>query len=194
MGQSMECFYLCGPNTIVYDTSFTWYACRVVLINSGCHFITDSPSCQYYDAVYVKNNGTLTINANANGGGFKILYEPTATVNDLTGNAITYTCSSLIFPPVNCTVTGINNSPGMSSTIDIFPNPSKGELFTQLKDGVIDSPMIEIYNSQGKLVYKEMQSDRLKSVDLSKLSNGIYLVKVLDKASILVSKKIILNQ
>jgi hypothetical protein len=189
MGMSMRCFYLCGPNTTVYDTSFTWYSCRVVLINSGCHFITDSPSCQYYDAIYVKNNGTLTINASANGGGFKIMYEPTATVNDLTGSATTYTCSSLIFPTINCNDVGLRNVNQSEEKIAVYPNPVTSILNISSNLAEINTKLFDVTGKEMKI--SMFIEDSKNQIDLSPLKKGIYILEVYSNNFIIERRKII---
>jgi uncharacterized repeat protein (TIGR01451 family) len=64
----------------------------------------------------------------------------------------------------------------MNNEFTIFPNPSTG-LITISSKGV--SPMnIDIYNVMGDVVYEHTMNQGKAQIDLSYLSNGVYIVKV----------------
>lgn len=49
-----ECLYLCGPNTVVYDTIPPFGKCRTVLLNSGCTYYTSNSGCSYLNGILAK--------------------------------------------------------------------------------------------------------------------------------------------
>lgn len=171
---NMDCMYLCGPNTLVYDTSFlSTPRCRVALINNGAKLISSSPSCSYYDAIFVRNNATLTINANANGNGFRVFYEPSATINDLTGLATTYSCSSINFPTVDCNNVGLSSNSFWQNTLSIYPNPATNIL-------KIDGELANTYMSIKTVIGQDIisQTNATHEIDLSTFSEGIYFLNI----------------
>ena len=64
-----------------------------------------------------------------------------------------------------------------------YPNPAHNELNIQT-NGFVDDVQFEIFDSFGKLVFQEKQNlSKLKNknlIDISKLSNGVYFIKVSD--------------
>lgn len=74
------------------------------------------------------------------------------------------------------------------SSVKIFPNPTNGRLFIQSNS--INITKLELYSILGqKLVHKE---DNLDELDISNLTNGIYLLQVYSGEK-KISKKIIKN-
>lgn len=60
--------------------------------------------------------------------------------------------------------------------IELFPNPSKGEV--KLLNSGNERIQIEIYDANGKAVYKEDDLSGEASIDLSHLARGIYMIKL----------------
>ena len=58
----------------------------------------------------------------------------------------------------------------------VFPNPSSGIIYFQSENNTLDN--ISIYDVMGREVFNGSYS---KKIDLSGLSNGVYLVKIKDK-------------
>jgi hypothetical protein len=65
------------------------------------------------------------------------------------------------------------NSKQTKNQIPVYPNPTKGIISI---DNVLNAT-IELYDLSGKLLFKETHFNSNKSMDISKLSNGNYLVK-----------------
>ena len=182
-----ECLYLCGPNTIVYDTVQNSF-CRTTLLNAGCHFITSSPTCLAADFVFAKNNSTLTINANANGNSFRVYYEPLATIIDLTGAAQTYSCSLITFPAINCSI-GVFETDKKESNLLFHPNPVSDMLHIVSNKNF--EKEIEIINYLGQTVLK---TEFKKEIDVSAFPNGIYFLQLKNNSGNSVTKKLVVSK
>ncbi len=69
--------------------------------------------------------------------------------------------------------------------IFIYPNPIKNIFFIK---GNIKNANLKIYNLQGQLVLEKVLND--KFIDISKLSNGLYNVKIQTKNNVFIEKLI----
>jgi hypothetical protein len=81
---------------------------------------------------------------------------------------------------VNCFV-GISENTQEASLI-VYPNPTTGITTVDVEISLNTESKIEIYNLSGSLVQSEKliltSGDTKKQIDISKLTNGIYLLKV----------------
>jgi hypothetical protein len=82
----------------------------------------------------------------------------------------------------NCRTINIirsNNSTGISeinqNKISIAPNPSSAEINIQSEDVI---SQINIYSTQGNIVYSEQLNSKQSSVSVSDLNEGLYIVQV----------------
>lgn len=67
----------------------------------------------------------------------------------------------------------------ISNTIKVFPNPTMAMIYFQTDTNLIDEK-ISIFNLSGQLIsQKQIKGDN--ALDLSELSNGIYLIQFRDK-------------
>ncbi|MBL0329050.1 MAG: T9SS type A sorting domain-containing protein [Bacteroidetes bacterium] len=174
--QSTEGIYLCGPNTIVYDT-LKFAGCRFVYINPGCTYITNSPSCAIFDMYFIKDNGTLIILPDANNSEFNIYHEPLATILPSTTGCQTVTpCSALIFPPINCSV-GIVESTIQEILFKTKPNPASDNLTIEFNTN-FQKGEIEIYNMLGETMLSTETNGQNTILNISDLSIGLYIVQV----------------
>lgn len=73
--------------------------------------------------------------------------------------------------------------------IVLYPNPTQ-EVLTVTFEGVFDNPKAEIFNLEGRLIETEYGYSNNSSFifDVSKLSKGIYLLKLQDKESSITKK------
>ena len=83
----------------------------------------------------------------------------------------------------------MNNSDKMD--VQVFPNPSNGEFYIS-----VNSKMkfdLELYNITGKLVYsqKSNPADFSGDINLTGLSKGLYLLKVINNNEAKTSKLVI---
>ncbi len=78
----------------------------------------------------------------------------------------------------------INNIDG----ITLYPNPSNGEFTLNISDITINE--LKIYDLSGKLVYSDViaKNNRKQNIDLSYLTSGIYILKLIGDKTALQSK------
>lgn len=174
------CEYLCGPNTIVYDT--LTYACTIY-VSSNCT-LTLKPlgNCPFPISVYLKSNSTLNFIAGTGPDSYGVIMEPGALIDNPSGAVVyTSTCSAISFPTVNCASAGLNEKAANNELLNIFPNPANDQLNIKWEysyEGEVFN--VGIYNSFGKLVKeKEMSFKDGKGIlDTKQLPNGVYLLSI----------------
>jgi DNA/RNA endonuclease YhcR with UshA esterase domain len=71
---------------------------------------------------------------------------------------------------------GISNN-DLLNKVNLFPNPSSGSFFIQ--NGTKISLDVEVFNTTGKLVYRNSSEQQLQKIELPGAS-GLYLVKITD--------------
>ena len=71
----------------------------------------------------------------------------------------------------------------------LYPNPSSGRV--SLLNFTFTDYTLEIYNGIGNKVFKQMSSP-LNSFDITELSNGLYLCKIISNTKSVASEKILL--
>ncbi|MBC8266454.1 MAG: multicopper oxidase domain-containing protein [Flavobacteriales bacterium] len=63
-----------------------------------------------------------------------------------------------------------------NNAFSIFPNPANSHLNIELKDVI--NPKVEIKDLTGKIMFKGILNKQTSTIDVSKLSNGIYFIKI----------------
>jgi len=89
------------------------------------------------------------------------------------------------------TTTGIPDIP-LQTSFSVFPNPSNGTVW--LTVGKLQSPgncNLRIYDIKGKMVYETKVNETISSIDLSELTNGVYLIRLFNGKAILTRKIVI---
>jgi len=84
---------------------------------------------------------------------------------------------------------GVNVTSTEARLIEIYPNPTNGILTI-----TIDNPQgtkLEIYNLQGKMMYKKDMESIHETIDLSAYPKGMYLVKVNENGNVKVGKVVL---
>ncbi len=101
--------------------------------------------------------------------------------------------------PLPCTETSITQHPASNPLeLDIFPNPTNGEL-TLVASGrdILGDLHLEISTIQGKTMvtnhFASSKNQFSKTLDLSHLASGVYMLKLTNKEAI-VTKKIIIQK
>ncbi len=123
----------------------------------------------------------------------KLMYPfPTAVIGnyyDVTG-CVNYSFGNFTVEPRAMTDIEINNAIGENSlsNISIYPNPAVSELNIVNMEGV---DQIRIVNLLGETVANYMVSGPSASVNVNKLSNGIYFVSLLNDNSVMLTRKFI---
>jgi hypothetical protein len=72
----------------------------------------------------------------------------------------------------NTSIKTINNP-----TFSIYPNPNNGAFFIECHQ-IINQSNIEIYNNLGQQVFSKPIENKIEEIKLSKLTSGIYFVKI----------------
>jgi len=85
---------------------------------------------------------------------------------------------------------GINEK-DLAKSINVFPNPSNGKVNVNSALSKVEN--ISVYNVLGALVKEEKETTFNNEVDLSTLTNGIYIIKVKTEAGV-ITKKITINK
>jgi len=97
-------------------------------------------------------------------------------------------CSKKIGYSVRClkdTTTSLNIF-SFTTDISFYPNPASDKLFIKHTKSI--NPLVIIYDLQGKEVfYKQIDSG---FIDISNLTKGIYLVKIVDSENIVINKMV----
>ena len=88
------------------------------------------------------------------------------------------------------------NTPGVSGSINVFPNPSEGLVNLELKQFVPGNYRMTVFNAQGQLTMTdqlEISADQqLVQLDLSSFPKGAYIIKVASEKGIVV-RRLMLN-
>ena len=156
--------YKAEINTIGYDwKTFTGSTYTISDIN---HFVKNTSTNKIYKLVFTEFAGSST-------GNIKFTYE------DVTNNLGTTSFDKVKFD--------IYNEAGRSKTINIVLNS---------QEALTENVQVQVYSMNGQLVhqeaYKPTSSFSNKSINLSKLTNGVYIVNV-SNSNFKQSKKIILK-
>ena len=91
------------------------------------------------------------------------------------------------------TITGIKSSFNTNDEWNVYPNPSTGALYIVNSSSVKEESQIQVINSIGQTVLEETITSNYKNMDLSKLNNGVYFMKILsDKHNVI--KRVVLSK
>lgn len=97
----------------------------------------------------------------------------------------TFTLTQFVDP-----CTGVKENSGNSISAVIFPNPNTGS-FNITIPVISDHMSLELYNIIGELVHSQSVLDNTSAVDMNKLNNGVYLVKVKQGIQVLETMRVI---
>lgn len=83
---------------------------------------------------------------------------------------------------IDSTTVGVH-TPEPDYTLDIYPNPARDYLNIRLKDVIQNNFSIEIYDMQGRQVYREkiLSKHKIHRLDIDKLEKGVYVLRILSK-------------
>ena len=166
--------YLCGPNTIVYDTISNPNGLRVYVNTGSTLFFNKGYPLGPATNIWLKNSSTLNL-VGVNGYPLNIYYEPGAIINNSASVITSSTmCSNIIFPVVNCS-TGINEDIELLNSLKIYPNPVSNTLYLSNEKYFEEEVQIEIVNCLGQTVLKLSYKNE---VDISGFSSGCYTLKI----------------
>jgi hypothetical protein len=182
-----ENLFLCGPSTIVYDTTYTAGNCRTTYVNTGSTYYFSRGGCIYNNCLVAKVNSTVVILPNV--AVAWIYYEVGATIiNQSSSSGITTnTCNTIIFPNINCNInTGLIVENVTNNGYKLYPNPTSHKL------------LIEAGNSTCKLIITDLLGTEImnesffgkNSFDIKALPNSTYIAKIIIGKSIYYQKLI----
>ena len=103
------------------------------------------------------------------------------------------------FTPTICPVESNSQRKGRIITsnniqpLQVYPNPANNLITVQIPDNSLNSAYAEIYDISGKILIKQKLTSESLNIDVSLLSNGIYLIKVKTDSQNL-KKLIIINK
>lgn len=170
--------FLCGPNTVVYDT--VSIGCLFVHVNTGCTLFYSRGCPQLnVNTVWLKNNSTLNILGSAPATALTVYYEPLAVINNTASVPIgSVACTSVIFPPINC-ATGINEHNKQQSIFLVYPNPSSSQINIETLNFQYNTADISIFNQLGELVLRRKDwRVSEKEISIDNISSGLYFIQI----------------
>ena len=84
------------------------------------------------------------------------------------------------------TISGIASQSSTNNGWNMYPNPSTGALYIVNSSVSKEASQIQVLNAIGQVVLEETITNNYKNIDLSKLNNGVYFVKIVsDKQSVI---------
>jgi hypothetical protein len=113
---------------------------------------------------------------------------PTSTTDYTVVGTDTNGCSSLtIFTQSVSTCIGIKELT-TNNIITIFPNPTEENLYVEVEN---PNTTLNIFSTLGKLVLSESLVNLKNQINIKELSNGIYIIKIIDSNRIISISKIV---
>lgn len=91
------------------------------------------------------------------------------------------------------TITGISSQINSNDGWNVYPNPSTGALYIVNSSVSKESSQVQVLNAMGQIILEEIINSNYKNMDLSKLNNGVYFVKITSKNNSIV-KRVILKK
>ncbi len=91
------------------------------------------------------------------------------------------------------TVTGISTQSNSNDGWNVYPNPSTGALYIVNSSSVKEASQVQVLNAIGQTILEETITSNYKNIDLSKLTNGVYFVKITSDKSYTV-KRVVLSK
>lgn len=79
------------------------------------------------------------------------------------------------------TIATINTDIEAHSTISIFPNPA--QQFIEIKNIPVSANRIRIFQTDGKLIMQESTTETSKTIDISRLNPGLYIINIQNQSS-----------
>lgn len=167
--------YLCGPNTVVYDTISIGGIFAHLNTGSTLYYLKGDPRRVNY--IWLKDNSTLNIMAGC--APVIVYYEPLAIINNTASVPIgSVACTSIIFPPIDCSV-GIHEQTNQGNIFSIYPNPSSSKINIEVVNLRSKTADIFIFNQLGELLLQRKEwNGSEKEINIEALSNGLYFIQI----------------
>ncbi len=97
----------------------------------------------------------------------------------------TYTITQFVDPCAGLKEIGVNSLRAV-----IYPNPNTGSFNISIST-ISNTMSVEIYNILGDMMYSQPITNTTTAVDMSKLSNGVYLAKIKEGSQIIETMRVI---
>ena len=165
-------------NNLVVDANFNF-----AVVTNTVTFSNLSANASVYS--WTLGNGTTTTGTNpvitytANGAYTVTLISFNPCDSDTMTKVVTITAVSL----KEQTIANIG--------FDFYPNPSNGEITLNIEN--CNECKLNIYNYEGKEVFKKSNLYNKQKLNLSSLNKGLYLVKLIDKENRSTGKKLVIE-
>ncbi len=88
-------------------------------------------------------------------------------------------------------IDGLPDDAGVIDDIIVYPNPSNGFLIARLPEEWSENTTLELFDLNGRLVHKQGSDGQVNYLEVAHLSQGMYLLRVLDGEKQFVTKCII---
>jgi hypothetical protein len=174
-------YFLCGPNTVLYDTISNAGNCSWGMIDSASTAIYKGfHNCAADSRFFIKNYGTLILKNS--GSPVTIIAEPLATVVVQTSVTIfSYSCNTILLP--NCAEVGFRENSLTQSQMIVFPNPNNGNFRIRADRIPTNNGEIILYNNIGEEVWRELTlfEGNISAPLKTNLPEGIYFMKLRGK-------------
>ena len=86
-----------------------------------------------------------------------------------------------------------NNNTFDHTNVGIYPNPSNGNFTVAIKNGLDVNCKLELYDVVGKKIHQQNISTTETYINTNGLSNGIYLIKLINSVGLVYNTKIIIE-
>ena len=90
-------------------------------------------------------------------------------------------------------VTDIKSSSSINDGWNVYPNPSTGALYIVNASSSKETSQVQVLNAIGQVVLEETITSNYKNIDLCKLNNGVYFVKISSENNSIV-KRVVLRK
>lgn len=131
---------------------------------------------------YTWSTGSLTSSTSIN---------PSITTNySVTGSLANGCSSTSVITQYVSACTDISSNNLQTNEITIFPNPTNGIINVEFKY-LPQNFSMEIFNTLGEIIFQSSIREIKTSIDNKNFSNGLYILKILDRDNIILVKKII---
>ncbi len=137
-------------------------------------------NCITESVVFDQQPVTMSISSIGSVNNWNFTSDPNVSLNSINFTSNLISECSAIDNPLNPCVTSIRDQKDQLE-ITIYPSPTSSELI--INGEVAEIAFVEIYNSMGQLVKSIRFNDNV--IDVSDISNGIYLINFSDEKSIL---------
>lgn len=100
-----------------------------------------------------------------------------------------YTLESYGIQSMPCQ-TSINDL--LAKTIAIYPIPAQAELFIDIRNSKLNSPILSIYDVTGQIIYLEnlKTNNAVHTINTSLIDNGSYILQIVDNSEVIYRKLI----